>query len=315
MSVIRSALLLVGLLPVGFNVSANCNMSSQRIIAAPETIVMKRAVQSGAVLHSRTYRVQNIPSPNCSGSVAFSAQIVGDKSALILPGVLRSNVKGVGVKVSLELSSGRIILWPSEFSAALDELKGSKITIELIKTDDNINVGALPGNINLQIKSEHQSLPVIDINLPATYINLLNHSCWVNNKRANKVNLSDAALKNFTQPGSVAGIKPFDVKFICDGGGGAVRNVDINWWGIQTAENRSYGVLRNQDESGAQGIGIQMLDENKKPVNFDSRKEFALKNLGEGHYAIPLFARYYQYGQKVTPGKISTFIYFNIIYQ
>lgn len=315
MSVIRSALLFAGLLPVSFNLSANCNMSSQKIIAAPETIVIKRAVQSGAVLHSRTYTVQSIQSPNCSGNVSFTAEIMGDKSASILPGILRTNVKGIGAKVFLEMSTGRIIQWPSGFSAKVDELKGSKITIELIKVDDNIDTGVLPGHINLQIKSEQQSVPVVDIILPASYVNVLSRSCWANSDRVTNVNLPNVALRHFTQPGDVAGIKPFNINLVCNGDATSVPNIGIKWQGHAAKNNSSNGVLRNMDSNGAKGIGIQILNKLQQPVNFDVQENHIVLDQKEGQYSIPLFAQYYQFEQKITPGKINTFVHFNINYQ
>lgn len=315
MSINRLMLLLLGLFPVYSSASANCNLSSQKIIASPETIMMKRTVQSGAVLHSRTYAVQSIQPQNCSRSILFSAKITGDKSALILPGVLQTNVKGIGAKVTLELSTGRIIQWPSEFSATGDELKGSKISIELIKIGDNINTSIPSGNVSLQITSVTQSVPVIDIVLPASYVNILRSSCEVSNKHRNKVILPDVSLNKFTKQSSVAGRKPFDINMACQGRMASTPTFSLNWFVPVVSSNSSQGVLLNLAHNGAKGIGVQILDDKQQPINFNQQTKFVPIDHGEGKYSIPFSAQYYQFGNNVRPGRISTFVYFNINYQ
>ncbi|WBM68858.1 fimbrial protein [Buttiauxella sp. WJP83] len=315
MSINRLKWLFLGLFSVCSSVSANCNLSSQRIIASPETIMMKRTAQPGAVLHSRTYSVQSIQSQNCSQSMLFSAKITGDKSALVLPGVLQTNVKGIGAKVTLELSTGRIIPWPSEFSATADELKGSKISIELIKTGDNINTSISTGNISLQITSGTQSVPVIDIILPASYVNILRSSCDVTNKHWSKVILPDVALNKFTKQGSVAGRKPFDINLVCQGDMPSTPTFSLNWAAPVASSHSSKGVLLNLAHDGARNIGVQILDDKQRPINFNQQTKFVPINHGEGKYSIPFSAQYYQFGNNVRPGKINTFVYFNINYQ
>lgn len=315
MSLIRTFTLFGALLSVNFATSAACHITSQKMMVSPETMTMKRAQQSGAILHSRTLALNNFQFSNCTENMAFSAKILGDKSVLLLPGIMRTNVRGVGVKITLEMSSGRSIQWPSDFNSTADELKGSKIKIELIKMEGHALGGGKVGNINLQVKSERQSAPIIDLMLPGDFINVIHRSCEIEGDKTRNVHLQGVELKHFKGRGSVTGSKPFSIDLICEGGMAENPGVNITWTHPTLPFFSDKGVLLNSPPYITRGVGIQVLHQDQSPVNFFSVMRLNLSGNSDGRYSIPLFARYYQYGDKASPGKISTSVKFGISYQ
>lgn len=315
MSVIRTAFILGFAFSVQQTASAACTLTTQKIIAPPETVAANRTVQSGGVIQTRTLSVQNVQSTDCTDSQPFTAQVMGDQSVITLPGILRSNVSGIGIKVTLETSTGRTVQWPSAFMATPDEFRNGKVNIELIKLDNHLPARSSPGSLNLQIRSDAQSLPVVDIVLPAKYVMLLNRSCTVKGNRTINVKLPDVPLEHFRGHGTTTGMKPFNIDLVCKSDFTTPSLVKVNWSDIHSDRHRSNGVLPNIQPRGAAGIGIQVLDVNKNPINFAAQSNFTLTHRDQGAYTIPFYAQYYQTDKKVSPGIIRSVLYFNAEYE
>ncbi|EHL9563686.1 type 1 fimbrial protein [Salmonella enterica subsp. enterica serovar Altona] len=315
MSVIRTAFILGFALSVQQNASAACMLTTQKIIASPESVAAKRAVQSGGVIQTRTHTLHNVQNAGCTDSQSFTAQVMGDQSAISLPGILRSNVNGIGIKVTLETSTGRTIQWPSAFSATPDEFRNGKVNIELIKLDNNLPAHVAPGPLNLQIRSDAQSLPVVNIVLPAKYIMLLNQSCSIKGNRIINVNLPEVPIEHFRGRGTTAGMKPFSIDLLCKSDFKTHSRVKMNWSDIHNGRERNIGVLPNIQHRGAAGIGIQVLDSNQKPINFSKPSHFNVTYQENETYTIPFHARYYQTDSKVSPGNVRSVLYFNAEYE
>ncbi len=315
MSVIRTAFILGFMLSLHQTASAACILATQKIVAPPETVTEKRAVQSGGVIQTRTLSVRHVQSAGCTESQSFTAQVAGDPSVMALPGILRSNVSGIGIKVSFETSTGRHIPWPSTFKATPDEFRNSKINIELIKLDNRLPAGASPGSLNLQIRSETQSLPVIDIVLPAKYVTVLSRSCTIQGNRTINVKLPDVALEHFTGYGSTAGRKPFTIDLTCKGEFTTPSRVVLSWSDAHKSQARNMGVLPNIQPKGATGIGIQVLNQHQQPIDFNRRAFYTLTHQDKGKFSIPFHAQYFQTEQRVSPGKVRSVLYFNAEYE
>lgn len=315
MSVIRTAFILGFALSVQQTVSAACTLTTQKIIAPPETVAAERAVQSGGVIQTRSISIHNVQNAGCIDSQPFTAQVMGDQSAISLPGILRSNVSGIGLKVTLETSTGRTIQWPSAFRATPDEFRNGKVNIELIKLDNNLPAHVAPGPLNLQIRNDAQSLPVVDIVVPAKYIMLLNRSCLVKGNRTINVKLPDVPLERFRGRGTTAGMTPFNIVLVCKSDFTTPSLLKVNWSDIHSDCHRSNGVLPNIQPRGATGIGIQVLDVNKTPINFARPSNFTLTHKDQGTYTIPFYAQYYQTEKKVSSGIVRSVLYFNAEYE
>ena len=315
MSLIRTAFILGIALGIHQTASATCTLATQKIVVPSETVTVKRTVQSGGVIQTRTISVPNVQRTECTKSQPFTAQVMGDQSAVTLPGILRSNVSGIGLKVSLETSSGRTIQWPSAFKATQDEFKNSKITIELIKLDSSLPAASSSGSLNLQIKSETQPQPVVDIVLPAHYVTLLNRSCTVQGNRTINVKLPDVPLEHFLGRGSTTARKPFAIDLMCQSDFSTPARVILSWSAPRSGQDRNIGVLPNIQPNGAKGIGIQVLDQQQNPINFNRQSTFLLSHQDKGKYTIPFHAQYYQTERNVSPGRVRTVLYFNAEYE
>lgn len=68
--------------------------------------------------------------------------------------------------------------------------------------------------------------------------------------------------------------------------------------------------------STATGVGVQLLDGSDKPFELGSTVSLAgFDGSTGGNYTIPLRARYYQTGSKVTSGTANTLMTFTMVYQ
>ena len=315
MSVIRTALILGCALGIHQAASAACTLNTQKFILSPEIVNDKQSIQSGGVIQTRTLSLQNIQASGYTNNQPFSAQIIGDRSAMKQPGIIRSNVSGIGIKVTLETSTGQTIQWPSTFRATADEFRNSKIKIELIKLDDQLAAGAAAGSINLQIRSEAQSLPVVDIIVPAKYITMLNRSCAIKGNRSINVKLPDIALEQFRGYGSTAGRKPFTIDLLCKSDFTTPSRVILSWSDTENGHRSIIGVLKNIHPKGAAGIGIQVLDQQQQPVKFNTPSYINLAPQDKGNHSIPFYAQYYQTANNVSPGIVRSVLYFNAEYQ
>lgn len=315
MSLIRAAFILGIAFGIHQTASATCTLTSQKIIVPPETVTVQRAVQSGGVIQTRTISVPYVQGAECTKNQPFIAQVMGDQSVVTLPGILRSNVSDIGIKVTLETATGRTIQWPSAFKATPGEFKNSKVNIELIKLDSRLPAGSSSSALNLQIRSEAQSLPVIDIVLPAKYITMLSRSCAVQGNRTINVKLPDVPLEHFSGRGSTAGRKPFTIDLICKRGYDAPARVILSWSTPRDGQDRNIGILPNTHPKGATGIGIQVLDQQQLPINFNNQSHFPLTHHDKGKLSIPFHAQYYQTGRNVSPGTVRAVLYFNADYE
>ncbi|HEF0038241.1 TPA: type 1 fimbrial protein [Citrobacter freundii] len=315
MSIIRIVLILGCVMGIHQTASAACTLNTQKIILSPEIVNDKQSIQSGGVIQTRTLSLQNIQSSGCNDSQPFSAQIIGDLSAMKQPGIIRSNVSGIGIKVTLETSTGRKIQWPSDFKATADEFRNSKINIELIKLDNQLAAGPAAGAINLQIRSATQSLPVVDIIVPAKYITMLNRSCTIKGNRTINVKLPSVALEQFSGPGSTAGRKPFTIDLFCKSDFTTPSQIILSWSGIENNHSSNSGVLQNIHPKGAVGIGIQVLDQQQRVINLKNTTYIHLAHQNKGNHSIPFHAQYYQTTNKVSPRIVRSVLYFNAEYQ
>ena len=61
------------------------------------------------------------------------------------------------------------------------------------------------------------------------------------------------------------------------------------------------------------GVGIQVIDDKKMPVKFGDEAELGPSK--DGDYVLPYTARYYQTGDKVTPGRADGTATFTLDYK
>ncbi|TNV20450.1 type 1 fimbrial protein [Buttiauxella sp. B2] len=317
MSLIRAGLSLLVLLAVGFDIQAACSVKTQKITVSPETLMSRNNSSSGAVLKKSSFAIHTPQNADCDQIIQFSVDVPGGASKVSTLGVYQTNAKGVGVKFTLVTSSGREITWPAKFSASLSELSGSKIIMELIKVDNDISSRNSSEGMHFEINNLLQASPLVDIYIPSGFVTVQSRSCQIYGDKTRNVTLPGVLLDRFKSLGAVAGRKPFDIHLTCTATNEINSAVYLKWNGQFARQSGSDGVLRNSatGHSAATGIGVQVLDDENNPLNFQELKKVELRNAQSDKYSIRFYSQYYQIDENVRPGKVHATLYFNIDYQ
>lgn len=129
---------------------------------------------------------------------------------------------------------------------------------------------------------------------------------------------------NYTQlktVNSTAGDTDFSIQLKCSGGASAnigYDNVGLTFSGtIPSSLTNNNGVLINEVEStGAQGVGVQILDNTKTALVFDKKYTVGSLTGPQSSYTIDTHytARYYRYGSTITPGAVEAKLIFGVTY-
>lgn len=121
--------------------------------------------------------------------------------------------------------------------------------------------------------------------------------------------------------GSTAADTNFSIQLKCTGGATAnvgYDNVELTFSGtIPSSLTNSDGGLVNEVElTGANGVGVQVLGNDKKTIEFDKTYKVGSLTGAEGGYYIDsnYIARYYRYGNTITPGVVQAKMVFAITY-
>lgn len=137
-------------------------------------------------------------------------------------------------------------------------------------------------------------------------------ACSVTNTNIT-VTMGKAKNTDFSGAGSTSGAANFAIKLNCD----ASTNVNLTLNpGSAGAADATRGVLNLDNaaaDTSASGVGVQLLY-NSAPV-VPGRLMRIATTVTNGNYDIPLQARYFQTGPKVTPGKADANATFTMTYQ
>ncbi|WP_196486860.1 fimbrial protein [Burkholderia stagnalis] len=135
------------------------------------------------------------------------------------------------------------------------------------------------------------------------------------------VPLGNIPASTFNGVGTVSPGKPFNIVLQCSGGGtGAVTNVHTTLTDHTNPGNVSDTLSLAQD-SGATGIGIQVLN-GSTVIKYGpdssatgNTNQWKAGEAGNGTFTIPLTARYIQTAPKITPGTADGLATFTMSYQ
>lgn len=134
-------------------------------------------------------------------------------------------------------------------------------------------------------------------------------ACSVNNQA---VNVSFSTIKgqiDLKGPGTTTTAQPFNLSLNCT----AATPINVTFDGIKSAIDNSLGILALDDDSGATGIGIQLL-RNDLPLIIGNSISLG-KTSSDGNIDFPFSARVYQHGDKVTAGEFRATATFTLTYQ
>lgn len=142
-------------------------------------------------------------------------------------------------------------------------------------------------------------------------------SCQVRAPGTIDVLFGKVPQSNFKGRGSVTAERNFDITLNCRAGVG-VRN--IVYLRMDATKDPAAvgddGVLQitQGGTSNATGVGIQIVDGNSRtPVKFGD--DALVGESKDGDYVLPYTARYFQTGERVTPGQANGTATFTVIYK
>ena len=169
-------------------------------------------------------------------------------------------------------------------------------TIPEIKT--NFNISNIPGNTTGPDLWNGESNVVMD-----------GVACTVNGGNI-AVPIGNFKNTDFQQPGFTTGETAFNVGLTCDPG----ANINVTLRGKQNPDTSNTSVLALSDSDGdaAQGVGVQILYDDK-PLNIEEK--VPIKQSAGGDEVLPFSARYYQTKTQVTAGTANTVATLDLTYQ
>lgn len=300
--------------------AAQCTLSQTRIDLVTSPIMITGKQGAGALLLSRTWPL-NITGDisDCTQPQKLLANISSSALRSVGNSIWQSSVPGVGLRFTLETASGQKLSFLDDINLPPSQLKGARVKMEVLKTNDFIGSGTLAAGEYARLTLAGQAEPVVQITMPPQGIKVIAPSCEIADHGDRRVTLPPVMIRAFKGPGSWVGETPFDINLICHGGLGprGEGELKINWFGQQAKRtNPNDGVLYNTLHGGmaARGVGIQVLDWNKNPIRLNSSQ--TIEALPRERKVIPLKmrARYYQYDQMISAGHVQGALTFTLGY-
>lgn len=128
------------------------------------------------------------------------------------------------------------------------------------------------------------------------------------------VDLGVHRTSEFTGVGAYSASKGFNIALNnCPPG---INNIRYQIDALTNVLGGNGSVVALDGASTVTGVGVQLLDGSDKPFALGSTVSLAGFNGSTGgNYTIPLRARYYQTGSKVTSGTANTLMTFTMVYQ
>ncbi|MCR6480132.1 type 1 fimbrial protein [Variovorax sp. ZS18.2.2] len=197
----------------------------------------------------------------------------------------------------------------------------SRFRVELFKTKSVTGNGPIgpPGNYTqyyslfVDVLNPRQS--VLTTTLSGLGITIITPSCTVDLGSKNiPVDFGKVPQSNFKGKGTTTGDRKFNIKLNCKAGANAENTVLLRMDATQDPSNEQ-GVLKitPAGSTTATGVGIQVMNDKSVPVKFGETVEVGPSMTGS--YVLPYTARYFQTGDKVTPGRADGTATFTLDYK
>jgi len=230
-------------------------------------------------------------------------------------------VTGVGIRLSRVISSDLTVIYPHRLARTASNIyfpEGTKFKVELIKTAAVTGNGPLAAGTYTQYYGDGDSVSMLTTTLSGNGTTIITPSCTVDAGSRNiPVNFGKVTTSSFKGPTSTAGARDFNIRLNCSAGQNAQNTVQIKMDATADPANVD-GVLRlTQAAAGtntAGGIGIQIVDASTKAaVKFGDTVDVGPSK--NGSYVLSYTARYYQTGDRVTPGQANGTATFTLDYR
>jgi type 1 fimbria pilin len=245
--------------------------------------------------------------------------------------VYATAVDGVGIRLSRVISDGtdgassedtqypHTRHTPGDFGAFSPS---SYFKVELFKTAPVTGNGKIGPEgsyteyYSLFIDTANPRKSVLTTVLGGVGITMVTPSCTVDLGSKNiPVNFGKVPQSDFKGKGTTTGDRKFNIKLNCKPGVHEENKVYLQMDATQDPSNEQ-GVLKITQAGSltATGVGIQVLDDRSGvPVTYGA--ELAVGPSKDGPYVLPYTARYFQTGDKVTPGRANGTATFTLKYK
>ncbi|MCG8709351.1 fimbrial protein [Brenneria sp. 4F2] len=182
-------------------------------------------------------------------------------------------------------------------------------TFKLVKISDIASGAWPPLSLGWSYRNQPntQTGALFAINLLSAPVSV--SACSVNNQA---VNVSFSTIKgqiDLKGPGTTTAAQPFNLSLNCT----AATPINVTFGGIRNAIDNALGILALDDDSGATGIGVQLL-RNNQPLIIGNAISLGKTN-SDGNIDFPFSARVYQSGERVTAGAFRATATFTLTYQ
>lgn len=279
----------------------------------------------GSVVAKRSWTLRDISTTyRCSGNNQFESRVTMAGSQNNGNSVWSTNIPGIGLHYSLKNSQSMPLTYDNKTTINSTpgsdvSMKNATFTLEVVKTALLSGSGKIAGGQYTTFGNASAGNPLFTTWMRENSLVIVSPSCQISNTTNFNVDMGSVSFSAFKGVGSTAGGRDFAIKLQCPGGAGVTgTRVNMTFDG-NLADNTTVaqGVLRNDLKGGsvAYGIGVQILDKNRKLVEFRKANPVATLT-GEATQFLNLayFARYYQYLPQPTAGAVQAHMVFNVTY-
>ncbi|MDP9995571.1 type 1 fimbria pilin [Variovorax boronicumulans] len=249
----------------------------------------------------------------CTGGGTVNGRILSSAVGAELTGmgkekVFATSVAGIGIRLLRKAlgTEGGETFYPHTYSTSdtFGEFwPEAKFVVELYKTAAVTGNGPLVNGIYTTYSGD-DGVSVVTTTVSGDAITIVTPSCSVDAGSRNiPVNFGKVPVSEFKGRGTTAAERNFNIRLNCKAGVGEQNTVYLRMDATKDPAGDD-GVLRITQGGThvATGVGIQLVDgKSKAPVRFGD--DAPVGRSKDGDYVLPYIARYFQTGNKVTPGQ------------
>lgn len=318
---------LAGLLLTSGVTHAGCELISGNGTATPfymdiGRVMVQPQTPPGTVIASRSWPLRDSHTQlQCNGSQTFDAQVIAAGSRQSGNQIWSTNIPGIGLRFTLQNQAQQIV-YPGKLSIGgkgntTVSLQNLQFKLDVIKTADLVGSGAISAGQYTTFGSGSHAF--LNTWMRENSLIIVAPSCRVMSNNNFRINLGTIPLTALKGYGTGAGGRNFTIRMQCAGSvslSGTHVNMTFNG-NVPEGMSPAQGVIRNESRSNsaAVGIGVQLMDESRRPVPFRQANHVATLNSSPMQFLdLRYFARFYQYQAKASAGNVTGHMVFRVSY-
>ena len=230
------------------------------------------------------------------GAIHLGAQVGGTNR------IYRTSIPGIGIRIGFRM-------WDQlgtdhfPFSHPISTSRTSSspkwaIHVELFKTERNTGNGALDEGLYATMYTLNAPQNALQVVLSGRATTITTPSCTA--APTPPVKLGKVWKNLFGSVGSTAAEQSFSIKLNCREAKPELNTVYLRMDAKPDASGSPGVIALTPDANAATGVGIQILDQERKPVVYGQSALVGVSK--DGVYTVPFHARYYQTANQVTAG-------------